>query len=263
MLDRCRNHACLTLFLLRVEALLFLLLAKHRFRRENGLHQSHKRSDQMSPKTVVFDLDGTLVDTAPDLTAALNFALEHLGAGPVTKESVRHLAGDGSRALLRFGLGSSASDALIERGLPLFFDHYTRNSWVHSAVFEGVEQTLHDLTLGGFSLAICTNKPVGLATELLAKIGWEGLFAAVIGGDSLTKRKPDPAPLRECLRRTCATRGVFVGDSIIDAQAARAAGLAFIAVSFGYSDRSVATFGADCIVDHFSTIPAAIDSLIA
>lgn len=216
----------------------------------------------MSQKTVVFDLDGTLVDTAPDLTAALNFVLEHLGAGSVTKASVRHLAGDGSRALLRFGLGSGASDALIERGLPLFFDHYARNFWVHSAVFEGVEQTLHDLKLGGFSLAICTNKPVGLANALLGKLGWGSLFAAVIGGDSLDVRKPNPAPLRECLRRTCATRGVFVGDSIIDAQAAKAAGLAFIAVSFGYSDRPVATFGGDRIVDHFSEIPAMIDSLI-
>ncbi|HLZ78043.1 MAG TPA: phosphoglycolate phosphatase, partial [Sphingomonas sp.] len=190
-------------------------------------------------RTVVFDLDGTLADTAPDLTAALNHALGAFGRPPVPAEDVRHMVGHGVRALLRNGLTATGecTEELIDKGFPIFFHYYEAHIADHTRPFPGVEEALAALEADGVKIAICTNKLEALTHELLAALGWDGRFAAVIGGDTLPVRKPDPAPLFEAIKRAGGDGpAAFVGDSITDADTARAAQLPCVALSFGFSD---------------------------
>ena len=212
---------------------------------------------------VVFDLDGTLADTAPDLAAALNHALAHFGRPPIEAEAVRNMIGHGSRALMRKGLAATGevSEELVERGYGLFLDHYAANICKDSRPYDGVEVCLDGLRAEGARLVVCTNKPEALTHLLLEALGWQDNFDAVVGGDTLPLRKPDPAPLREAIARAGGGTAVLVGDSITDADTARAADVPFLAVSFGFSDRPVETLGADAIVDHFDELIPALRDL--
>ena len=212
---------------------------------------------------VVFDLDGTLADTAPDLAAALNHALAALGRGPVPAESVRHLVGHGARALLRRGLAATGeeSEDLVEKGFPLFIGHYEANICVGTGIYPELEATLGALRAQGVRLAVCTNKQEGLTAKLLEALGWEARFDAVVGGDTLAVRKPDPAPFHEAVARAGGGRAVLVGDSITDADTARAAGAPFVAVSFGFSDRPVEALGADAVIDDYRELLPALRRL--
>lgn len=212
---------------------------------------------------VAFDLDGTLADTAPDLTAALNHALAKLGRPSIPAESVRHMVGHGARALLRQGLTATggSSDALIETAFPIFLDHYEAHIADDTRPFPGVEAALDALDAQGVKLAICTNKLEGLATELVTALGWRGRFAAIVGGDTLPVRKPDPAPLFEAIARAGGGRAAYVGDSITDTDTARAAGLPCVAVSFGFSDRPPDQLGATLLIDHFDELIPALARL--
>ncbi|HEX8222831.1 MAG TPA: phosphoglycolate phosphatase [Allosphingosinicella sp.] len=212
---------------------------------------------------VVFDLDGTLADTAPDLAASLNHVLGALGRPGVPAESVRHLIGHGARALLRRGLAATGevSQALVERGYPLFLDYYGAHICDGTAAYEGLEEALDELAGAGAALAVCTNKAEALTSKLLDALGWASRFDAVVGGDTLAVRKPDPAPLLEAIARCGGGRAVFVGDSIVDAETARAAGVTFVAVSFGFSDRPVEALGADRVIDSYAGLAAALRRL--
>jgi phosphoglycolate phosphatase len=205
---------------------------------------------------VVFDLDGTLADTAPDLAASLNHVLAELGRPGVPAESVRHLIGHGARALLRRGLAATGevSEALVERGYPLFLEYYGAHICDGTAAYEGLQQALDEMADAGAALAVCTNKNEALTSKLIAALGWESRFAAVVGGDSLPVRKPDPGPLLEAIARAGGGRAAFVGDSIVDADTARAAGVKFVAVSFGFSDRPVEALGADSVIDSYAQL---------
>jgi phosphoglycolate phosphatase len=212
---------------------------------------------------VAFDLDGTLADTGPDLAAALNHALVRLGRPEVSPASVRRLVGSGARALLRRGLAATgdAPEALVEEGFPIFIDYYLDHICVGTRPYDGVEAALDALEAQGMRVALCTNKPEALTFALLSALGWEDRFDAVIGGDSLPVRKPDPAPLLEAVARAGGGRAAFVGDSIIDAETARAAGLPFVAVSFGFSDGPVEALGADAVIDDYAGLGPALASL--
>jgi phosphoglycolate phosphatase len=207
-------------------------------------------------KTVVFDLDGTLADTAPDLTAALNHALRVLGRPPVPAEDVRHMVGHGAKALLRKGLAATGevSAALVDEGFPIFLAHYEAHIADHSRPFPGVEQALAALEAAGIAIAICTNKLEGLTDVFLRAIGWGGRFAAVVGGDTLSVRKPDPAPLLEAIARAGGGPAAFVGDSITDTDTARAASVPCVALSFGFADRPAGELGADRVIDHWDEL---------
>ena len=212
---------------------------------------------------VAFDLDGTLADTAPDLTAALNHSLTMLGRPPVPEESVRHMVGHGARALLRRGLAATGevSETLIEDGFPIFLAHYEAHIADRSRPYPGVERALDDLAARGVALALCTNKLEGLAHELLAAFGWSGRFASVVGGDTLPVRKPDPAPLHEAIARAGGGTAAYVGDSITDIDTARAAEVPIVAVSFGFPDRPPEQLGADRLIDHFDDLVRALETL--
>ena len=146
---------------------------------------------------VVFDLDGTIADTAPDLAAALNAALVSLGRPAQSLEAVRGMIGHGTRALLRNGLAATGGgdEALVAQAYPVLLSYYEAHICDHSAPYPGVEQAWDALAAQGVRLALCTNKPAALTDKLLAALGWKHRFAAVVGGDTLAVSKPDPAPL--------------------------------------------------------------------
>jgi phosphoglycolate phosphatase len=217
------------------------------------------------PSTIVFDLDGTLVDTAPDLCAALNHALGVLGRPGVPAADVRHMVGHGARKLLENGLAATGgtSPALVEAGVPPFLRFYAENIAVGSRPFDGVETALDVLAAAGCGLAICTNKPVALSQALVAALGWSGRFVANLGFDSVPRPKPDPAHLFATIAaaggRPEAT--IFVGDSITDTTTARAAGIPVVAVRFGFSDRPAEELGADALIDHYDELVPALRAL--
>ncbi len=212
---------------------------------------------------VVFDLDGTLINTAPDLSAALNTMLAQLGRTTLPTARVIAMVGRGMRNLIESGLRTTGtvSEELIEQALPIFLQHYAAHLADESQPYAGAETALKLLRTRGADLAICSNKPEGFCRQLLAAFGWEGMFLDVIGGDTLAVRKPDPQPLLEAIRRAGGGRAVLVGDSIIDVETARAAGLPCLAVSFGFRDRPAGALGAAAVIDHFEQLLPALEAL--
>jgi phosphoglycolate phosphatase len=219
--------------------------------------------DALSLNIVAFDLDGTLADTAPDLAAALNHTLGVLDRPPIEPASVRNLIGHGARALLRRGLAVSgeAPETLVDHGFPIFIDYYAAHICEGTLPFDGVETALDDLADRGVAAALCTNKPERLTRLLLDALGWNDRFASIVGGDTLSARKPDPAMLHEAIARAGGGRAAFVGDSITDADTARAAAIPLIAVSFGFSDRPANELGAAVVIDHYRELLPALASL--
>ena len=215
-------------------------------------------------KAVVFDLDGTLIDSAPDLASALNRLLAGEGLGPVALAQVHMMIGDGVAKLVERGfaahgrsLGAGELDGLARR----FVADYEPNSAVETRPFPGAIEALRDLRGAGLALGVCTNKPEAATRAILAAFGMDPFVAAVVGGDTLPgTRKPDPATLRETLRRLGARAGqaVAVGDSPNDAAAARAAGVPIVAVTFGYSRVAPAELGADRLIGRFADLGPAL-----
>jgi len=212
---------------------------------------------------VLFDLDGTLADTAADLTAALNHALEQLGRRSLSADDVRRMVGHGARTLLRRGLSATGemNEDLVERAFPLFIDYYEAHIADHTLPYDGVDAALSSLDAQGVRLAICTNKPEALTHKLIGVLGWESRFDAIVGGDTLPQRKPDPAPVHEAIARAGGGRAAFVGDSINDTDAARAAGIPCVALTFGFSDRPADQLGATAVVDHYDHLLPTLERL--
>jgi phosphoglycolate phosphatase len=216
----------------------------------------------------VFDLDGTLVDTAPDLRAHVNAALGELGRAGLDLEDVRRLVGDGARTLLRRGLERTGGvpygvdlEALYRR----FLERYTADPSQNSTVHEGVVEVLGGLRAKAVRLGVCTNKAQAPTDRLLAALGLDRFFEAIGGGDALPVRKPDAGHLGAVLERLGArpAQSVMIGDSAHDLEAARALGVPCILVSFGYTPVPAHELGADRVIDHFEELPAALASLAA
>ncbi|HJM61642.1 MAG TPA: phosphoglycolate phosphatase [Alphaproteobacteria bacterium] len=217
--------------------------------------------------TIVFDLDGTLIDSAPDLTEALNRVLHEQDLPPVTTAAVRHMVGDGAVKMIERGF--AAAGRPWDDGLSLtlrnsFFAHYEDCMTDNTVTFDGVTKALEALSNAGFRLAICTNKPVAMSEVILARLGLNRFFASVLGGDSLAVRKPDPAHLLEAIGRAGGNRdaAVMVGDSTTDVRAARNARVPVVAVSFGYTRIAPAELGADALIDHFDELLPALSGML-
>lgn len=214
----------------------------------------------LSGASVLFDLDGTLIDTADDLAASMNHALAGDGLAPVSPQEVRHLVGYGARRMLMRGYelsaGQETSEPQLDAALERFLDHYKANIAIHSRPFEGVIDLIKALRSDGAAIAICTNKREAMAVRLLETLGFRELFDTVVGADTTIASKPDPAPVLLCLARTKADRGIFIGDSDTDIRAAEAANLPCIVADFGYGpltleDRCAMTFNRYAEIEEF------------
>ncbi len=219
------------------------------------------------PRTVVFDLDGTLVDTAPDLINALNFILAREGLPPVPLHAARNLIGAGARKLIERGLeleGRNASPFDIARLTDDFISHYAEHIAEASRPFEGVERVLDDLAGLGYRLAVCTNKLEWLSKRLLDRLNLSSRFAAICGADTFGIAKPDPGILRQTVARAGGqlASAVMVGDAGPDIGVARRAGIPVIGVSFGYTEVPIKDLGPDRVIHHMSELRGALESLM-
>ena len=217
------------------------------------------------PGTIVFDLDGTLVDTGPDLAAALNHALGTLGRAPIAQADVQDMVGSGALKLIERGLARTGEEArdLAAAMMPVFLDYYAANIADHSRPYPGVEAAMDLAVAHGSTLAICTNKTERLARMLVSALGWDHRFAAILGGDSLPVRKPDPEHLLATIR---AARGdpadaAFVGDTHFDVNAGLAACVPTIVVRFGFSTEPVESLGAAAVIDHYDALVPTLAAL--
>jgi phosphoglycolate phosphatase len=220
-----------------------------------------------SDRTVVFDLDGTLVDTAPDLINALNFILDREGLPPVPLKSARTMIGAGVRRLLERGLevdGRNAGVEDINRLTDDFIDYYAAHIADASRPFEGLESALDDLQAQGYRFAVCTNKLEWLSKRLLDRLGLSARFAAICGADTFGISKPDPAILQQTVARAGGqlSTAIMVGDAGPDIGVARRAGIPVIGVEFGYTDVPIADLKPDRLIGHMSELPAAVESLM-
>lgn len=217
----------------------------------------------MATPTVVFDLDGTLIDTAPDLVDTLNLVFAREGLPPVPYETARNAIGGGAKAMIARGVeaeGRALSPEKLEQMFADFITHYSGHLADRSRPFPGLTEALDALAARGCRLAVCTNKLERLSVLLLDQLDLADRFMAICGQDTFGVQKPDP----EILQRTIAAAGgtmqhaVMIGDLITDIRTARAAGVPIIAVDFGYSERPVAEFGPDRTISHFAQLPASI-----
>ncbi len=214
-------------------------------------------STHMSIPAVVFDLDGTLVDTAPDLMASTNHVLSLIGRRPITMLEVRSFVGHGAKALIARGAaatGEALDDAALSHYYAEFVRYYEGHIAEGSAPFPGALKLLDRLRDNDVKLGICTNKLEGLSRRLLDALEITHYFGAIVGPDTIHIAKPDPAPYLETLRRLAAQRSVMVGDSETDVLTARAAGVPIFAVSFGYTQEPVANFSPNATVSHFDEL---------
>ena len=214
----------------------------------------------LPPRAVLFDLDGTLVDSAPDLIAAVRALCNELGAPPPDAERVREVVSAGGRAMLRRGL-PGADETMIDQWLPRFLDIYSVNMVQHTRLYDGMDEVLQDFESRGIAWGVVTNKAGWLARPMLEQLNLSARCAALVTGDCLSVRKPDPAPvLRACeLAGAEAFATVFVGDDLRDVQAGRAAGTLTIAAAWGYLDGGDPhAWGADLVVDAPSGLPRAL-----
>jgi phosphoglycolate phosphatase len=218
---------------------------------------------------VIFDLDGTLVDTAPDLMLATNHVLATLGRRPISKEEVASFVGHGARALISRGCaatGEPVDPRALETLYQEFVIHYANNIAESSRPFPGLLPLLDRCRAEGIHMGVCTNKLESLSNRLLAALNMQHYFGAVVGPDTMGVAKPDPRPYHETLRRLGDRpwTSVMVGDSETDILTARAAGVPVIAVPFGYAPRPVEEYRPDYLVSHYDqmwdTIALALNS---
>jgi phosphoglycolate phosphatase len=224
--------------------------------------KSAPRSAPLPAPILVFDLDGTLVDTAPDLAGTLNVVLTRGGFEPVHYDEARMMIGGGARIMIERALQSQHADvspAELDRMFDAFIEYYAGHIADASQPFPGLAAAL-DLLADKFIFAVCTNKLEGLSHRLLDALDLTKHFAFVCGQDTFDVKKPDPAVLRLTIERAGGTMAdaVMIGDSATDIDTARAAGIPVIAVDFGYTEIPVAKLNPDAVISHFDALPAAI-----
>lgn len=216
---------------------------------------------------VVFDLDGTLADTASDLIATLNFILQREGLDPLPLDEARDLIGAGARALIGRGFQAQQKPLTadhLETLFGAFLDHYGQNLVVHTKLYPGIVEALDTLAAQGFTLAVCTNKMQDHSRQLLEALGILDRFAALAGRDTYPVCKPDPLHLTRTIAdaKGDPRRAVLVGDSKTDVDTARAAAIPVIGVDFGYTDTPMVRLMPDRLISHFDALVPAVQALI-
>ncbi len=221
----------------------------------------------MTKPILVFDLDGTFADTAPDLLDSLNHCLEDAGLPPADPRDLMKYVGQGGRVMIERAMharGKSIKPALLEEIMIRFVTHYEADMPGKTKVFEGAMAVLDRFSNAGYIHAICTNKYEGMSRKLLEKLGVAGRFEAICGQDTFPYKKPDPRHLFETIKLAGGDveNAIMLGDSVTDIDTAKAAGIPVIAVSFGYSDRPVAEYEPSHVIDHFDELDLALVSRI-
>jgi phosphoglycolate phosphatase len=219
-------------------------------------------------RTVVFDLDGTLADTSGDLLAAANACFRDMGEGDVL-EAARDAgtALRGGRAMLRLGMermGRTADDPLIDEYYDALLYHYARDIDTHTKLYEGAMDSVAELKLRGYLVGICTNKPEGLAHELLTRLGIRDDFGSMLGADTLPVRKPDPEHLFETVRRAGGNpaQSLLVGDTVTDRDTSKAAGVPSILVTFGPAGEDMAALAPEALLDRYADLPDMVEHFL-
>lgn len=217
--------------------------------------------------TLVFDLDGTLVDTAPDLLRTLNHVLAGVGYPPREPEEIHAFIGHGARRMIAEAMaaaGRPGSEAQIDALFDPFLEHYGRNVAIDSRPYPGVLDVLERALRANARLAVCTNKAEALSKRLLAALDMDRYFGAIAGRDTFPVCKPDPGHLTGVVEMAGgdAARAIMIGDSATDVATARAAGVPVIAVSFGYTEVPASQLGADILIDGFEELSGALAQLL-
>jgi phosphoglycolate phosphatase len=217
--------------------------------------------------TIAFDLDGTLVDTAPDLVATLNLVLQEAGLDQVPYDEARNLVGGGARALIERGLAfehERLPEAKVDGLLARFLVHYEAHLADRSRAFPEVGAVLDVLAAKGALLIVCTNKLERFSVKLLQALGLADRFALIAGADTFEVRKPDPGHLLGAVARAGgrSTAALMVGDSETDVLTARRAKVPVVAVNWGYSRTPAAELGADRLIERMNDLPQAVEELL-
>ncbi len=221
----------------------------------------------MRGTTIVFDVDGTLVDTAPDLILAINHALESFGHAPAPASILRSSMSHGARRMLETGLstqGVTADEAALLAMTEKLLAYYGLNIAIDSKPYPGVIETLEGLALRGANLAVCTNKMESLSRKLISELAIYPNFSAICGRDTFSVSKPHPGHLIETVKAANGDvrRAVMVGDSEVDIMTAKAAKIPIVAVSYGYTDAALASLHPEALIDNFADLPAAIEAVL-
>ncbi|MEM5517410.1 phosphoglycolate phosphatase [Henriciella sp. AS95] len=216
--------------------------------------------------TIIFDLDGTLVDSAPDLHAALNDCLTRSGYDPVAFDLIHGMIGEGAKAMIRKALthqGEQVSETVVDDLWGDFLNHYRENLCHLSSLYPGVETALDEIAAAGATLAVCTNKPQALSEAVLSGFGIFERFAAIVGADAVPDKKPNGDHVLEALRRAGGDqrRSMMIGDSQIDERAARNAGLPFVFAPFGYGPEPVDLSKVSGVYETYGDLPGLIRAI--
>jgi phosphoglycolate phosphatase len=201
---------------------------------------------------LVFDLDGTLIDSAQDLAVSMNATRQHFGLAPVDPKLIYSYVGNGAAVLVKRAVASEAGEAVLDDALAFFLKFYRMHALEHTKLYPGVREAVEALAAAGHTLSLLTNKPARISFDIIATLGLEAYFARVYGGDSFASKKPDPVGILTLMSESGATpeRTIMIGDSSIDIRTARNAGVRSCGVAWGFQPDTFALEAPDIVISN-------------